>query len=86
MMWQFLQFHGDKPTVKEVEALEENLDNLRVMMVQKNGGQKGRSTKTEGAVDFADMETVLNNIVIETMWIYLGGGFKMLKEVLKNGA
>ena len=85
VMWQFLQFHGDKPTVKEIEALEENLDSLRVMMVQKNGGQQGRSTKTEGAVDFADMETVLNNIVIETMWIYLGGGFVMLKEVLKSG-
>lgn len=54
-MWQFLQFHGDKPTVSEVEALEENLDSLRVMMIQKNGGQEGRSTKTEGAVDFADM-------------------------------
>lgn len=83
-MWQFLQFHGDKPTVSEVEALEENLDSLRVMMIQKNGGQEGRSTKTEGAVDFADMETVLNNIIIETMWLYLGGGLKMLKEVINN--
>ena len=85
LMWQFLQFHGDKPTVKEVEALEENLDSLRVMMVQKNGGQEGRNAKTQGAVDFADMGTVLNNIVIETMWLYLGGGLKMLKEVI-NGA
>ena len=84
LMWQFLQFHGEKPTVKEIEALEENLDSLRVMMIQKNGGQEGRSTKTEGAVDFADMETVLNNIIIETMWLYLGGGLKMLKEVINN--
>lgn len=82
LMWNFLQFHDDKPTVKEIEALEENLDKLRVMMVQKNGGQEGRSTKTEGAVDFADMGTVLNIIIIETMWIYLGGGLKMLKEVI----
>lgn len=82
LMWQFLQFHGEKPTVKEIEGLEENLDSLRVLMVQKNGGQEGRSTKTEGAVDFADIKTVLNNIIVETMWIYLSGGFKMLKEVL----
>jgi hypothetical protein len=85
LMWQFLQFHGDKPTVKEFEALEENLDSLRVMMVQKNGGQEGRNAKTLGAVDFADLGTILNNIVIETMWLYLGGGLKMLKEVI-NGA
>lgn len=82
MMWQFLQFHGEKPTVKEIEGLEENLDSLRVLMVQKNGGQEGRNAKTAGAVDFADIKTVLNNIIIETMWIYLSGGFKMLKEVL----
>jgi hypothetical protein len=84
VMWQFLQFHGDKPTVKEIEALEENLDLLRVMMVQKNGGQEGQNTKTKGGVDFADMETVLNNIIIETMWLYLGGGLKMLKEVIQG--
>lgn len=84
LMWQFLQFHGDKPTVKEIEALEENLDRLRVMMVQKNGGQEGRNAKTQGAVDFADMGTVLNNIVIETMWLYLGHGFDMLKDVIKK--
>lgn len=82
LMWQFLQFHGEKPTVKEIEGLEENLDSLRVAMVQKSGGQESRNVKTAGAVDFADIETVLNNIIIETMWIYLSGGFKMLKEVI----
>lgn len=82
LMWQFLQFHGEKPTVKEIEGLEENLDRLRVLMIQKGDGH--REGKTAGAELFDDMETVLNNIIIETMWIYLSGGFKMLKEVLDD--
>lgn len=82
MMWNFLRFHGNRPTVKEVEGLEENLDRLRTMMIQKGDGS--REGKTAGTELFADMETVLNNIVIETMWLYLAGGLKMLKEVIKD--
>lgn len=82
MMWNFLRFHGNRPTVKEVEGLEENLDRLRTMMIQKCDGS--REGKTAGTELFADMETVLNNIVIETMWLYLAGGLKMLKEVIKD--
>ena len=82
MMWNFLRFHGKRPTVREIEALEKNLDSLRVMMIQKGDGS--REGKTAGAELFTDMETVLNNIIIETMWLYLAGGLKMLKEVIEN--
>lgn len=82
MMWNFLRFHGDKPTVREIEGLEANLDSLRTMMIQKGDGH--REGKTAGAELFDDMETVLNNIIIETMWLYLSGGFEMLKEVLNS--
>lgn len=82
MMWNFLRFHGKRPTVREIEALEENLDRLRTMMIQKDDGS--REGKTAGAELFTDMETVLNNIIIETMWLYLAGGLKMLKEVIEN--
>ena len=82
VMWNFLRFHGNRPTVREVEGLEENLDRLRTMMIQKGDGS--REGKTASAELFADMETVLNNIIIETMWLYLAGGLKMLKEVLND--
>jgi hypothetical protein len=82
MMWNFLRFHGKRPTVREIEALEENLDRLRTMMIQKGDGS--REGKTAGAELFDEMETVLNNIIIETMWLYLAGGLKMLKEVIEN--
>lgn len=82
VMWNFLRFHGSKPTVKEIDGLIENLDRLRTMMIQKGDGS--REGKTTGAELFSEMETVLNNIIIETMWIYLSGGFEMLKEVLSS--
>ena len=82
VMWGFLRFHGTRPTAREVERLEENLDRLRTMMIQKGDGS--REGKTAGAELFADMETALNNIIIETMWLYLAGGLKMLKEVLND--
>ena len=82
LMWNFLRFHPDKPTVKEIDGLTENLDRLRTMMIQKGDGS--REGKTAGAELFTEMETVLNSIIIETMWIYLSGGFEMLKEVVKN--
>lgn len=82
VMWDFLRFHGTRPTVREVEGLEENLDRLRTMMIQKGDGS--REGKTAGAELFAGMETVLNNIIIETMWLYLAGGLKMLKEVIND--
>jgi hypothetical protein len=52
------------------------------MMIQKGDGS--REGKTAGAELFDEMETVLNNIIIETMWLYLAGGLKMLKEVIEN--
>lgn len=61
VMWNFLRFHGDKPSVKEIEGLKGNLDRLRTMMIQKGDGH--REGKTTGAELFTDMETVLNNIV-----------------------
>lgn len=82
LMWQFLQFKTEPPTVREIENLESLLDSLRVMMVQKT--DKNREGKTKGTEDFADIETVLNSIIVETMGIYLEGGFEIMKGALKN--
>ena len=82
VMWNFLRFHGEKPTIREIEGLEASLDSLHVIMIQKGDGS--REGKTAGAELFTDMETVLNNIIIETMWLYLSGGLTMLKDVIKK--
>lgn len=84
-MWDFLRFHPEKPTVKDIKILEKYLDDLRTLMVQKSAGQPGRESKTSGYVEFEDLEMTINSIVIQTMWIYLSGGLKMLKEGLING-
>lgn len=84
VMWNYLRFKGEGVNIKEIENLEKSLDELRTLMIQKSAGQPNRESKTSGYVEFEDLETVLNNIVIETMWIYLGGGFEMLKGAIEN--
>lgn len=82
MMWNFLRFRPGRPSVEDVETLEKHLDDLRVMMIQKADGK--REGKTKGALDFDDMGTTLNCIIIEIMGIYLDGGLRMLKVVLED--
>ena len=67
VMWNYLRFKGEGVNIKEVENLEKSLDELRTLMIQKSAGQPNRESKTSGYVEFEDLETVLNNIVIETM-------------------
>jgi hypothetical protein len=84
-MWGFLQFHkNQKPEVIEIEQLEDMLDKLRVAMVQKSAGQPGRECVISGAVDFDDIQTLINCIVVYSMSIYLEGGFDLLKGALKG--
>lgn len=84
LMWNFLRFKGDGVKLNEVEALEKHLNELRTAMVQKTGGQEKYSSKTEGAVNIDDLDTIINCIVIEAMSIYLGGGFEMLKKLMEE--
>lgn len=84
VMWNFLRFKGEGVSIEEVEYLEKSLDKLRTLMVQKSAGQPNRESKTLGCVELEDLETVLNCIVVETMWIYLGGGFAKLKGAIEN--
>ena len=52
-------------------------------MLQKTGGQEKYAEKSKGDINIEDVGTIVNCIVIETMHIYLHGGFEKLKEVLK---
>lgn len=84
MMWNFLRFKGEGVSIEDVEYLEKSLDELRTLMIQKSAGQPNRNPKTSEYVELEDLETVLNCIVVKTMWIYLGGGFTKLKGAIEN--
>ena len=66
MMWNFLRMGHQKPNIP---ALKELCNQLRQAMIQKDAGQRG----TPGTVNFADLGTIVNGIVIEAMCLYLSG-------------
>lgn len=84
LMWSFLQFTGNGARKEDVDELKDLLDQLRTAMIQKSGGQPGRDPKTKGAVDFDDIPTIINSIIIVTMQLYLSGGLDKLREVLPS--
>ena len=69
MMWNFLRFGSQHPNIS---ALKENCNLLRKAMIQKTAGQKD-------GVDFDDIGTLINCIVIETMCLYLSGELDKLE-------
>lgn len=82
-MWNFLRFDcGQK---SNIPALKEHLDMLRQAMIQKTGGQE--KYKDSHDVDFNDLGTIINCIVIETMQLYLSGDLDKLEKLkgAKNG-
>ena len=84
-MWSFLCFHPEKIKGKDIDVLTQYLDDLRVMMAQKTSGQPAREPKTKGAINFEEnLEMTINAIVIQSMWIYLAGGFDKLKKVVQD--
>jgi hypothetical protein len=71
LMWNFLMMgkqKANKPLLCEL------CDQLRQLMIQKTAGQRKDDHKE--VVDFNDLPTVINAIVIETMALYLSGGLK----------
>lgn len=71
MMWSFLMMGKQE---SNVEALKENCDLLRQAMIQKTAGQR-----KEGGVNFDDIGTICNCIVIEAMCLYLSGDLDKLE-------
>ena len=80
LMWNFLKMGNGKPNIA---ALKENLDALRQLMIQKTAGQSKYQKSYE--IEFEDLGTIINCIVIETMQIYLSGGLDKLEESIKGG-
>ena len=77
LMWNFLRFGcGQK---SNIPALKEHLDMLRQAMSQKTGGQE--KYKDSQSVDFNDIGTIINCIVIESMQLYLSGDLDRLEKL-----
>lgn len=77
MMWNFLRFKNSTYNLADIEALEDSLNAIRQMMIQKTGGQQGHSKAIE--YSYEDLGTYINFVVISAMTIYLGGGLEKLK-------
>lgn len=72
-MWAFLQMGGQK---SDIPGLKEHCEALRKMVTQKTAGQ--RKDKPND-VEFADLDTLCNFIVIEAMCLYLSGDLDRLE-------
>ncbi len=79
LMWSFLKFGNGKPNIA---ALKENLDALRQIMIQKSAGQEPYRKPCE--IPFGDIGTIVNNIAIEAMQLYLSGGLDELDTAMNN--
>lgn len=79
LMWSFLRFRkNDKVSIHDIKGLENSLNAIRQMMIQKSAGQPeyGR----EFYEDFGDLGTRINIVVCTAMSIMLSGGLEILKE------
>lgn len=74
VMWNFLRFGAQRPNVP---ALKDLCEQLRQAMVQKTAGQ--RKDDPENYVEFTDVGTIINSIVVETMALYLSGSLDRLE-------
>ncbi len=75
MMWNFLRMGHQKPNISALCGL---CDQLRQAMIQKTAGQ--RREDPAKYVDFGDIGTIINSIVIETMCLYLSGNLEKLAQ------
>lgn len=74
-MWGFLMMVGQK---SDIPALKEHCESLRNAMLQKTAGQRANKPKD---IDFDDVHTLCNCIVIEAMALYLSGDLDKLEGV-----
>ena len=84
LMWSFLQLRRECTCTKEeVRILKTHLDAIRQALIQKTAGQrKDDGTET---VDFNDLGTYINLVVVETLSLYIYGGLDRLEEILPEG-
>ena len=72
-MWAFLQMGWQK---SNIPALKEHCEMVRKLMTQKTAGQRADKPSD---ISFAELDTVMNIIVIEAMCLYLSGDLDKLE-------
>ena len=75
LTWSMLMMGHQKPNIP---ALKENCDLLRQAMIQLTAGQ--RKNDKPHYVNFNEIGTICNNIVIEAMCLYLSGALDKLDD------
>lgn len=75
VMWSFLRAGMVKPNIP---VLKEYCDQLRQAMIQKTAGQ--RPDDPEFYVNFEDLGTIINCIVIEAMALRLSGALDKIEQ------
>lgn len=79
-MWDFLKLqHKNTCTKEDVRSLKDNLDKIRLALIQGTAGQ--RNTDRD-KVDFVEIGTYINFVVIEALQLRIYGGLDVLEEVL----
>lgn len=82
-MWNFLKLQRKNTCTKsDVKLLKEHIDVIRQSMVQKTAGQREADPATY--VDFADIGTYINFVVIDALQLRICGGLDVLEEVLPD--
>lgn len=81
-MWDFLKLRKENSCTKEdVRSLKENLDKIRLALVQKTAGQR-RGDSESNSVNFGDLGTYVNFVVMDALALYIYGGLDVLENVL----
>ena len=82
-MCNFLKLQRKNTCTKEdVKMLKEHLDIIRQAMVQKTAGQRDKDPAAY--VDFVDIGTYINFVVIDVLQLRIYGGLDALEEVLPD--
>ena len=76
LMWSFMQIGGWDLKQTNIDVLKESCQYLQSAMTQKTTGQRKNKPND---VDWNDLETHINIIVIETMILYLSGALNKLQ-------
>ncbi len=84
-MWNFLKFKKNMSDVPRiVRELKEYCDQLRQAMIQKTGGDRAVEKGLKDHVDFDDIGTIINCIVIEAMELRIRGGLDFLLAAVEG--
>ena len=82
LMWNFLKLRKNGCTKQDVEVLKEHLDKIRQALIHKTAGQ--RKDDGENIVDFSELGTYINFIVMGALVLYIYGGLDILEDALPD--